>query len=95
MLSANQTSPGPVHRAREALLGKKKKKRAIKIESNDSALENQRTNNYIIREEGPEGYRSVCSAIFRHIGNNYGEEFLKIRNNDWRPKAFQAEYNMS
>lgn len=94
MLSANQTSPGPVHRAREALLGKKKK-RAIKIESNDSALENQRTNNYIIREEGPEGYRSVCSAIFRHIGNNYGEEFLKIRNNDWRPKAFQAEYNMS
>lgn len=70
---------------------KKKKKGAIKIESNDSALKNQRTNNYIIREEGPKGYRSVRSAIFRHIGNNYGEEFFKIRNNDWRPKAFQAE----
>lgn len=41
--------------------------------------ENQRTNNYIIREEGPKGYRSVCSAIFRHIGNNYGEEFFFLK----------------
>lgn len=52
----------------------------MKIESNDSALENQRTNNYIISEEGPEGCKSVGSATSTHTGSNYSEEFFKLRN---------------
>lgn len=60
------------------------KKGALKIESNDSALENRRTNNYIISEEGPEGSKSICSTTSTHRANNYSEEFLKLRNNDWK-----------
>ena len=81
LLSANQTSRRPIHRARQAHL---KKKGALKIESNDSALENRRTNNYIISEEGPEGSKSICSATSTHRANNYSAEFLQLRNNDWK-----------
>lgn len=59
--------------------GNKTKKGAIKIESNGSPLENQRTNNYTI-SEGPDGYKSVNSAISTHIWSNYSEEFFKLRN---------------
>lgn len=80
LLSDNQTSAGPIHRASHALLETNTKKGAIKIESNDSPLENQRTNNYAISEEGPEGHKSVSSTTSTHIWSNYSEEFFKLRN---------------
>lgn len=79
LLSDNQTSAGPIHSTSHAPL-ETKNKGAIKIESNDSPLENQRTNNYTISEEGPEGYKSVGLATSTHIWSNYSEEFFKLRN---------------
>lgn len=44
------------------------------MESNDSALENQRTNNYIISEEGPEGYKSLAGL------HPHTQEVIAVKN---------------